>query len=326
MTHRHWRNPALCAALLATACGAESSPPVDETPDAGVTRPTEYIRPEDPPPTAKLTTQQLGEAMKTGFQAALSLQNQSIFDTYKSLLQTADGPGGCPPMTINPSATRTDIFWQGDCTAQSGTSFRGFGAAVEIKDAVDEHGLITNGWYATLQGRLADAASHSLDGAGYAVSASAHPADNTYTYYSRELHGTFLVANGGASTPWTDGTRRVDLAVTAAFVPFSYGHYVAFEGGLSGLSGGVDSIAFQGVELGQLTAGSKCQQEPSGTISLRDPDGQWYDLVFDGPTRAKPDIDAALCDGCGRAYFRGQSIGEICADFSYLFDWGSSPW
>ena len=61
-------------------------------------------------------------------------------------------------------------------------------------------------------------------------------------------------------------------------------------------------------------------------MSVRDLDGDWYDVVFDGPTDWGADSDPDLCDGCGEAYFRGEDVGAVCPDFSGLNGWEGTPW
>jgi hypothetical protein len=61
-------------------------------------------------------------------------------------------------------------------------------------------------------------------------------------------------------------------------------------------------------------------------VSLRDSDGNWYDVVFDGPILYDDVIDPAVCDGCGEAWYRGEPMGTVCADFNALVDWEVSPW
>jgi hypothetical protein len=75
-------------------------------------------------------------------------------------------------------------------------------------------------------------------------------------------------------------------------------------------------------------APDSCTQEPVGWIGLRDENAYWYDLVFQpadaGDTDGSmADTEYTECDGCGTLYIRGiETIeyGEICVDFSWLWD------
>ena len=68
-----------------------------------------------------------------------------------------------------------------------------------------------------------------------------------------------------------------------------------------------------------------CPQEPSGTISVQGADGEWYDVVFDGPSFGET-TDPAVCDGCGTAWLEGMRLGEVCVDAGELLDWDGVPW
>lgn len=71
-----------------------------------------------------------------------------------------------------------------------------------------------------------------------------------------------------------------------------------------------------------------CALEPHGTLSLRDEDAIWYDLVFlplyeEGDYADDP---YAVCDGCATLYVRGQEQPElVCPDLSWLFVEAPTP-
>ncbi len=72
-----------------------------------------------------------------------------------------------------------------------------------------------------------------------------------------------------------------------------------------------------------------CVLEPLGTLSIRDKNAYWYDLVFlprYPEEDADPDEEYSTCDGCGTFYVRGQEQGEeVCIDLSFAFDLLSTP-
>ena len=72
--------------------------------------------------------------------------------------------------------------------------------------------------------------------------------------------------------------------------------------------------------------GSECDLEPYGTISVRDNDGNWVDVVFDGPAYWGAWAFQPHCDGCGMAYFRGEEVGPTCIDFSSWLEWENLSW
>jgi hypothetical protein len=88
-------------------------------------------------------------------------------------------------------------------------------------------------------------------------------------------------------------------------------------GGVSNLGGSVDTVSFDDLSLNGYWT---CNLEPSGSISIRDDAGYWYDVFFDvdNETGAAPE---GLCDGCGDVWYRGVRVTQACADFSPWFAW-----
>ena len=74
-----------------------------------------------------------------------------------------------------------------------------------------------------------------------------------------------------------------------------------------------------------------CTLEPKGWIGLRDPEATWYDLVFlpriteDIVGEPFPNEPLSICDGCGTLYVRGVEAGEVCVDWSDVFDDADLP-
>ncbi len=112
----------------------------------------------------------------------------------------------------------------------------------------------------------------------------------------------------------------------AARDPGSGGKGILVSGSVTVETGSVSAVVMEDLYLLEEALGSTCGIEPSGTVSILDAEGRWYDLVFDGPTDAAPEVDPAVCDGCATAWYRGAALGEACIDFSVLTAWESSPW
>jgi hypothetical protein len=66
-----------------------------------------------------------------------------------------------------------------------------------------------------------------------------------------------------------------------------------------GFSTGAHHVSFSGLRFDSASCGGHA----TGTLSVRSPVGQWYDLDF-----------GAGCDGCGTTTWQGQEIGEACVD------------
>ena len=90
----------------------------------------------------------------------------------------------------------------------------------------------------------------------------------------------------------------------------------------TGTIGGLGSPA-TGIEISQFSmedAPGACTTEPTGIVSVRDGIGTWWDVHFSTSS------DPTGCDGCGVVIQSGEEVGQACADFTALLDWGSSPW
>jgi hypothetical protein len=98
------------------------------------------------------------------------------------------------------------------------------------------------------------------------------------------------------------------------------------DGGVSGFDGEIGAVVFDAVLLVDAGWGGACPSEPGGVISVRDVQGGWYDILLDGPAEWGGTSDPDLCDGCGEAFYRGESIGSVCADFPALLGWEGTPW
>lgn len=70
-----------------------------------------------------------------------------------------------------------------------------------------------------------------------------------------------------------------------------------------------------------------CTAEPRGTISFRDADARWYDVVFAPKYHSNLDYEdeRSACDGCGTVYWRGYEQRTVCLDFDFLWDALKTP-
>ncbi len=75
------------------------------------------------------------------------------------------------------------------------------------------------------------------------------------------------------------------------------------------------------------TSTTDCTAEPRGTISFRDADARWYDVVFAPKYNSNLEYESELsaCDGCGTVYWRGYEQREICLDFDFLWNALETP-
>ena len=231
---------------------------------------------------------------------------------------------GCPDLWVGPPEGDTldlemdapGMSWADHCSNDRGVGFAG-SLYWESHAAVTGSAATLEGEIGTGERRLvADAlvgsgadARFELDGeVSDAVSRSQAPGYDHWTWSSlvqASLTGADLFA--GTATP---GGYRADL-----YLAVSGGDVNALEarGNLylydDRLADRFDSVAMD------LVLGGECGSAPSGWLSLRDRDANWYDLVF----------DAASCDGCGALYLRGVAAGEVCPDLSLVWDGRLAP-
>lgn len=79
-------------------------------------------------------------------------------------------------------------------------------------------------------------------------------------------------------------------------------------GSLHGLPPPYDTASYENVVYHPTSLGGTCDQEPSGVIELRENDGHYWRVTFDG----------TACDGCGDVTGEGFPFGSICANFSTM--------
>lgn len=126
-----------------------------------------------------------------------------------------------------------------------------------------------------------------------------------------------------------DALLELDPDAIATLYEPTAGKSLTFDGGISGLEGfpaDISAVSFDGLTFRSKAAGASCAREPGGAVSVRGPDGSWYDVLFDGPTDDAPETDAATCDGCGATWFRGGEVGGTCLEAAGYLAWEGAPW
>ncbi|MCA9492480.1 MAG: hypothetical protein KC621_21250 [Myxococcales bacterium] len=77
-------------------------------------------------------------------------------------------------------------------------------------------------------------------------------------------------------------------------------------GSLYGLPSPYDTVSYEDLVYRPTSLGGACDLEPSGVIELRENDGHYWRITFDG----------TACDGCGDLTSEGFPFGEACATFT----------
>lgn len=332
-----------CTVAMAPACGDDAergNADGDVTIDVGDTSdtsarpdvPTPWIYPEDPDDevTPALATPTLQSALTTAISAALELDPRVVLDLHEALFPTPEAgsgdPTGCPFYLTYDYGTAKAFYWQGECTASDGTMFSGFGSVATYDDFVNEAGTF-DGYDVNMAGRIEAADGTFLEGSGQAGSYAGAAGDLAST--AAVIDGTFSA--GGPRAPasvWLRGHRRPSLNVTGWTYKPTGGTNVTINGGISGLDfpDGVSAVSLDDVTAREALAGATCERELGGAAGVRGDDGNWYDVLFDGPLGEDAETPGELCDGCGETWFRGHSVDETCVDAKAYFDWTAAGW
>lgn len=301
----------LLALTFLLGCPAEEAPAPADT-----TEPAPYVYEEEDPPEAELAAADLEESIEAAVGIALTLNATPIFPAYEVVMAGAEE--GCPAYY----ESEGNLYWYDQCTTSGGTDFSGY-SFYQLYDQYDGgDGTLYDGEavYGVAQVTTPEGYTFEAGGSAYALVSAAE----TYTYYASVIAGSFAWDGPGAEGTWLADGVSPDLTLVGYTT--EYGDMVQVDGGFTGTGGQLDTVVFDMITIYEAGLGSTCPTEPGGVVSVRDNVGNWYDVVFDGPTEYGDESDPDLCDGCGAAYFRGEPLGDVCVDFTTLLDWEVSPW
>lgn len=273
-----------------------------------------------------LGPEQVGAAAIAGLREFASLRPQVVMDAFVAIAVHEDG---CPEELEEyaEEGTTVRVWYSEGCTTQMGVSFAG-GGRYETFMYTDEEGYAVEGASLNSEGAsfsVATADGRSLMLAGYLGWSRGTGAD--YTDASIEILGR---ATADATT--ANGDRMLDGSMSASGYMFSYADAdvkaMGGEGAWSGAGLG-DARAFSFAGASVYSIG--CAAEPAGTLSLRDSEGFWHDVVFDGITTVDdgPEFHPELCDGCGNYLAAGEPGGQACvaqADIAAMLAWEQWAW
>jgi hypothetical protein len=307
--------PASLLALAALGIGckpAEIDEPVDE--------PTPYVYDEEDPPDTQVDLAKLGGSLQDTIDQLLGLNAQPALAAYR--LASAQQTATCP----RTYAMDGNVYWFDQCTTEGGTSFSGYGFYYDYYDF--PIGGEWTGHYEILSGAnqivMADGAT--LDVAGQAASIAAVHNTQPALLWQTDVRGTFAWDGAGSEGTWLASGAAPDMNITVYELTETGGRAVIIDGGVSGLDGEATALVFDNVTVINGLLGSACPEEAAGAVSVRTPDGDWIDLIFDGPTFDDLPGSRETCDGKGRAFYRGEQLGEVSADFSGLLEYVEAPW
>jgi hypothetical protein len=301
------------AALALLGCGDPE--PGDPTPGDPVEEPSPYVvdRPDDEGPTVSL--REVERALQAGLDVVLDLDAAPVHAAYEAAM--AGRTGSCPYEYVTPDGN----YWFDSCSTDGGASYDGYVFAYAAAGVPDPYsGLTTDYWSAFGGAVIVDAEGHTLELSGAATDYHAYGDSGgvLLDVWYVDLAGTFRWDGPEARGTWLADGYDPDLTWqrTAVRELGAAGVYLA--GGFSGLPDGW-SIAFDENQVGHELLGYTCEDELSGTVSVRAPDGSWVDVRFDGVIPDEgTDPAPGACDGCGEAFAEGTSLGEVCVSLDTL--------
>jgi hypothetical protein len=258
-------------------------------------------------------------ALDRALAGARGYNSEPAYDAYSAAMVSARPD--CPIADREPAAE----FWIDHCVTSDGSVFQGFvSRTMWVGDGSGGQALGGNVFNA--DATITTAAGYTFVMLGDLYDLSGRIAANdvhvAYTEWSSGIAGTTQWDGPGFAGTWVgDGLTP---AIALDFIGYENG---AREGTANGVVGmdlpPFDAVSFGDVAVWNDLTGAECAAEPGGTVSLRDSDGDWYDVAFDGGLTVS---DVSACDGCGEVWWRGQDLGQVCVDVSPLLDWVQAPW
>lgn len=329
----------LGAWALGCADPAPATDPVDSTisdsepaeSDALDSEPYE-LPPFTPPEVAQLLPGEVVE-IEAAIAEFLRQARRLEFESVELAVQNIEAlrEPGCPE--INNSTAGP--LWIADCTTSAGRRF--FGNFVYL---VNEWDLFAEQTFAPLVetwGALAEpgwtppAELPALTANGYQAYCTVGN-DLRSAHFSGVYRDVRFQWGGLAARELFFGGRVIDALQTSGWITdevepnvsllelrgASGGQVLRVHGAISELASAWSAVAAQDLVIGDAASGDVCPAEALGVVSVRSPQGAWYDLSFEGDS-------GVGCDGCGQVLRAGVPVGTACPDLSLYFPLRSSP-
>jgi hypothetical protein len=287
--------------LLATAllgCDAEGDSVPVEPPEPRM--PTPYLPEIDAPvATAQLDAAAIHAAMQAQVPLLVGLNTAGLVPLLDGLVDWSDAD--CPGAAVDEDGDVRTLQAENDCTSANGTRFVG-AISMTVVGAPEDDAFSFYVEAASLRIETADGRAVTLSGAvGFDTFVGEEG-----TEISSFANGVFTAdAETAQAHPWLNGDEGI-AADEYRFLGqgglyFAVSNRVTFEDGpLSALK----------VQL--AINDWDCEAEPRGSISLREANGVWHDVVYDGFVDEEAGITTATCDGCGAHLIAGVVEAQLC--------------
>lgn len=295
--------------LLALACHSPT------TLDAPVV-PSAYDY-ESPPDAVgdPLTPEEVGEGLQTAIDFTARIHPGLLHEAWAETMEEHADPD-CP--AIEPHNGQ-DHWREEPCTSSDGTVFRGWSLFYrDIPDldpeVIEDRQYVEVGWLSG-QATITEPDGVVLNSYG----------DALYEHWQARDGSVGRTGFVWGDFRWTD-PRAVDtwlqdgLTMEMYYSYIDHGNFNATEMDLSMafLPEPVPATIWEGLSL--VNEPGSCALEPGAYIRVRDTDGRWYEVEFDGSTARDGD-----CDGCGAVWLDDREIGKACVDWAPLLSVYEEP-
>ena len=305
--------------LLACTGGADSD--VVQGGDSG-DLPSAYEFVPDEEETEGFDETLAAEALQAVVDEVRTFSADPVLEAYAGAMEDADE--NCPIWY----EYEGDSYWFANCESSAGAKFEGYAFAYEYEDTdISGDGQLWDGLAAYGSLKIIDADGYTLEIGGVVQELGG---ENDYgDVWYNQVYGGFTWDHPDAEGSWLAEDQWPSLIQYALYYPdyFDIRAYTG-SGAVSGLSSTWHTADLNNVAIISELAGFPCDEEPAGSVAIRNGDGHWFDVVFDVQIDEKSDSYELVgaCDGCGTAYSGDEVVGEVCADFSGLLEWGDEPW
>lgn len=260
----------------------------------------------------------LADSLQAAIDRVPKLRAEPAVEAYRLAMLSARPT--CPRTYADGTSAQ---FWMDTCSTAEGASFEGYSTWYAYEDHSMGGATLWDGDVLWGNARISTPQGYRFEGGGtlYDLHGEGEVEGKSFEAWYGVVSGVF-----GWNGPGADGTWLVDTvtpAVRAIWTRFveSEGRRAEVEGSVPLADVPMTSATFTAIQLADTVLGAACDLEPSGSVSLRDGSGYWYDVTFHGA-----EAEEALCDGCGTVTFRGEVVGEVCVDWSPWLEWGALPW
>lgn len=349
MKQKYWYS---AMALAFAACPAPTLP---GDPPSGY----EFETPPPPPPTDGAL---IAAQLDTVVLEVLSLDPVELFTSFEGQLTLGEAPTdveppegeeNCPQYDLERLNDPADGFlaWSanGSCDSDLSTArFQGDGESRRRENFAGDDGefiiqeLSMGSTSRIFENRDINAGPkfELAIGMDYVEAAPVQGSTDIATF--ADFDGTAFWNGTGSGAVWLSQRYSLDFEVSSQVIGAN--KQIFIRGIVSGLQNPlIDAIIFNDLEMTLATFPdpndpniilSTCQLEPAGSVELRDTNGYWYRLSFQG-TRDFDDVAGDQCDGIGSLVIINDPINNpidtqtpqpVTPNFTGLSDWGGRPW